>query len=154
MAKAKKKITTATTDESINYNHINSPIIVRGKTKEHSASSDINHKRPKKIKKIGIAATEKKIASTMVAAASVSDLCAPHSTHTSKQDRMITLLKRPDGATIDDLVSATGWQKHSIRGTISGALKKRFGLRVSSHFEERGRVYRILAMPVSQSTIA
>jgi len=54
------------------------------------------------------------------------------------------LLRRRGGATIDDLVEATGWQPHSVRGTISGTLKKKRGLEViSEKVEGRGRVYRI-----------
>lgn len=57
---------------------------------------------------------------------------------------MIGLLSRDDGATIAEIVAATGWQQHSVRGAISGALKKKLGLTVSSDVEEdRGRVYRI-----------
>lgn len=61
-----------------------------------------------------------------------------------KQAVIIDLLKRKNGATIDELVAATGWQAHSVRGAISGALKKKLGLAVSSErIEGRGRVYRI-----------
>jgi Protein of unknown function (DUF3489) len=57
---------------------------------------------------------------------------------------MIELLGRDDGATIAEIVEATGWQPHSVRGAISGTLKKKLGLTVSSDAEEnRGRVYRI-----------
>jgi hypothetical protein len=61
----------------------------------------------------------------------------------TKQAVLIDLLKRPQGATIDEMVEATGWQKHTIRGAMSGALKKRLGLTITSDKEERGRVYRI-----------
>jgi len=62
----------------------------------------------------------------------------------TKQALIIDLLKRKDGATIDEAVEATGWQPHSVRGAISGALKKKLGLAVSSEvFDGRGRVYRI-----------
>lgn len=62
----------------------------------------------------------------------------------SKQAVLIDLLKRPDGADIDELSRALGWQTHSVRGAISGALKKKLGLAVTSEKSaERGRVYRI-----------
>jgi len=61
----------------------------------------------------------------------------------SKQAQVIALLRRPKGATIDEMAVATGWQHHSVRGVISGALKKRLGLTIASNKEERGRVYRI-----------
>ena len=63
----------------------------------------------------------------------------------TKQATLIDLLRRPGGATIADLVKATGWQPHSVRGAISGALKKKLGLTVTSEsIEKRGRVYRII----------
>ena len=57
---------------------------------------------------------------------------------------MIAMLRRPKGATIDQIMTATGWQAHSVRGAISGALKKKRGLTVTSAAESGGiRVYRI-----------
>jgi hypothetical protein len=57
---------------------------------------------------------------------------------------MIELLSRDNGATIAEIVEATGWQQHSVRGAISGTLKKKHGLTVSSDIEDgRRRVYRI-----------
>ncbi len=63
----------------------------------------------------------------------------------TKQALLIDLLTRKKGATIDEAVAATGWQPHSVRGAISGALKKKLGLMVTSGpVEKRGRVYRIV----------
>ena len=54
------------------------------------------------------------------------------------------MLRRSEGATIPQIVEATGWQPHTVRGALAGALKKRLGLSiVSEKVEERGRVYRI-----------
>ncbi len=65
--------------------------------------------------------------------------------HGTKQALLIDLLKRKTGATIDEAVKATGWQPHSVRGAISGALKKRLGLTVTSEsVDGRGRIYRIV----------
>ncbi len=62
----------------------------------------------------------------------------------TKQALLIDLLKRKTGASIDEIMEATGWQAHSVRGAISGALKKKLGLAVSSEKTDgRGRVYRI-----------
>jgi hypothetical protein len=61
----------------------------------------------------------------------------------SKQDAVIAMLCRPEGATVDEVASATGWQRHTVRGVFSGTLKKKLGLTVASTKEERGRVYRI-----------
>jgi predicted ArsR family transcriptional regulator len=63
----------------------------------------------------------------------------------TKQSLLIDLLKRKSGATIDEMGAATGWQPHSVRGAISGALKKKLGLTVASELiGARGRVYRIV----------
>ena len=56
---------------------------------------------------------------------------------------MIAMLQRPEGATVDELVRATGWQRHTVRGLFSGTLKKKLGLALASAKEERGQVYRI-----------
>ncbi len=62
----------------------------------------------------------------------------------TKQALLIDLLKRKKGATIEEIVEAMGWQPHSVRGAISGALKKKLGLAVTfERVEDRGRVYRI-----------
>ena len=50
----------------------------------------------------------------------------------TKQALMIELLKRPKGATVEQIAAATGWQHHTIRGAISGALKKKLGLTVEA----------------------
>ena len=64
----------------------------------------------------------------------------------SKQDQLIAMLKRQEGATIDEVSKKFEWQPHTVRGAIAGALKKRLKLKVSSEKEEgRGRVYRIAA---------
>ena len=62
----------------------------------------------------------------------------------TKQELLIAMLRRPEGATVPEVVAATGWQPHTVRGTIAGALKKKLGLKIASEkVEERGRVYRI-----------
>ena len=53
------------------------------------------------------------------------------------------MLRRPEGATVDEVASATGWQRHTVRGVFSGTLKKKLGLTLASAKEERGRVCRI-----------
>ena len=64
----------------------------------------------------------------------------------SKQAQLIAMLKEKKGATVDEIVKAFGWQPHTVRGAIAGALKKRLGLDVTSaKVEGRGRVYRIVA---------
>jgi hypothetical protein len=43
----------------------------------------------------------------------------------SKQDVVIAMLRLPEGATVDEVASVTGWQRHTVRGVFSGALKKK-----------------------------
>jgi hypothetical protein len=62
-----------------------------------------------------------------------------------KLGTLVSLLGRPDGARIDEMTAATGWQAHSVRGAISGSLKKKLGLNITSEKAEAGRVYRIPA---------
>ena len=64
------------------------------------------------------------------------------------QDGVIAMLRRPEGSTVDEVVNATGWQRHTVRGVFSGTLKKKLGFTIASTNEERGRVYRI-AEPAS-----
>jgi hypothetical protein len=65
----------------------------------------------------------------------------------SKQDTCIALLRRENGASISEMMTATGWQAHSVRGFMSGALKKRLGLNIISEKDERGvRRYYIAAL--------
>jgi hypothetical protein len=61
----------------------------------------------------------------------------------SKQAEVMAMLRRPEGATVDEVAGATGWQRHTVRGLFSGTLKKKLGLTLASAQEERGRVYRI-----------
>ena len=69
---------------------------------------------------------------------------APKAQRVTKQKIMIDMLSRPQGATIEELAEATGWLSHTCRGDMSGALKKKLGLTITSEKEDqRGRVYRL-----------
>jgi hypothetical protein len=68
---------------------------------------------------------------------------SPASRTGSKQARLVALLRHAKGASIAEMVKATGWQAHSVRGVMSGVLKKKLGLTITSTKEERGRVYRV-----------
>ena len=62
----------------------------------------------------------------------------------SKKAEVLALLRREGGATLPELMTATGWQAHSVRGFLSGALGKKMGLTVNSAKREDGtRVYSI-----------
>jgi hypothetical protein len=67
----------------------------------------------------------------------------PDAKRSSKQDEVVAMLRRPEGATVDEVADATGWQRHTVRGVFSGTLKKKLRLTLVSAKEERGRVYRI-----------
>ncbi len=62
----------------------------------------------------------------------------------TKQATLIAMLRAPEGATIAEIMAATGWQSHTVRGAMSGAIKKKLGLEVTSEkVEDRGRVYNL-----------
>jgi hypothetical protein len=58
---------------------------------------------------------------------------------------VLAILQRPEGATVDEVASAMGWQRHTVRGFFSGTVKKKLVMTLASALEERGRVYRIAA---------
>ena len=72
---------------------------------------------------------------------------ASSSARDSKQSRLIATLRAKPGATIEEMMTLTGWQAHSVRGAISGVLRKRLGLNVVCATAEGdgARVYRITA---------
>ena len=65
----------------------------------------------------------------------------PTASSPSKLDRIEALLLAPGGASVAELIAATGWQQHSVRGALAGALKKR-GLVITSDNDEGVRRYR------------
>jgi len=68
----------------------------------------------------------------------------PRTRENSKQAEVIRMLRRPEGATIDQICQITGWQAHTVRGTFAGAFKKKLGLTITSNKPQGGeRGYRI-----------
>ena len=65
----------------------------------------------------------------------------------SKSDRIIGLLRRAEGASLVDMMKATGWQQHSLRGFMSGTIKRK-GLTITSEKQDGERHYRILGAGV------
>ena len=66
----------------------------------------------------------------------------------TKQETLIEMLRAEGGATIDEIVAETGWLSHTVRGAMSGALKKKLGLTITSEKVDGGaRRYRICDMP-------
>ena len=64
----------------------------------------------------------------------------------SKAAKVLDSLKRPNGATLKELMKATGWQPHSVRGFLSGTISKKMGLTLNSTKAEDGqRTYSVKA---------
>ena len=61
----------------------------------------------------------------------------------SKQSRVITMLRSPDGATIAAMMKATGWQQHSVRGFLAGIVRKKLKLKLESKKIDGSRVYSV-----------
>ena len=94
---------------------------------------------------IGIEPVAVKMMSAIQRSAKTEQAAKPPTPRTgTKQALLIAMLQRSDGATMDEIVTATQWLAHTARGAISGVLKKKLGLVVTSaKTEGRGTVYRI-----------
>ena len=60
-------------------------------------------------------------------------------------DRILKLLSRRNGVTLAELVTATGWQAHSVRGFLSGTVRKRLSIPLTAQVVDGERRYRINA---------
>jgi hypothetical protein len=67
----------------------------------------------------------------------------PPKVATGKIAVLVGLLQQPGGTTIEAMMAATGWQAHSVRGAISGSIKKALGIAVISEKVDGVRTYRI-----------
>ena len=62
----------------------------------------------------------------------------------TKQERVLTLLRQPEGASIEEMMQATDWQQHSVRGFLAGTVKKKLGFPLTSSKPNDGvRRYRV-----------
>lgn len=68
---------------------------------------------------------------------------ASEAPRSNKTDTLIALLRRPEGATMDDLMAATSWQRHSVRGALAGAVRKKIGQPVASLLVDGVRRYAV-----------
>jgi hypothetical protein len=69
----------------------------------------------------------------------------------SKQSRVVAMLQAPSGATIDGMMMATGWQKHSVRGFLAGVVRKRLKLKLTSEKVDSNRIYQIAGVGKAKS---
>jgi hypothetical protein len=70
----------------------------------------------------------------------------------TKHARIIAMLRTPAGATIAAIMTATDWQRHSVRGFFAGVVRKKAGLNLVSEQTDKGRVYRIRDGKASAAT--
>jgi hypothetical protein len=106
-------------------------------TKTTAARKSKNQAKPKAAKKAPRKPAAEKSARTKKAA----------KPRVTKQAKVIEALGRPEGATIAEIMDMTGWQEHSVRGFISGAVKKKLGLTVERVTEDGRISYRIPSVP-------
>jgi hypothetical protein len=69
----------------------------------------------------------------------------------SKQEKVLELLRRPQGTSIVTVMKTTGWQQHSVRGFFAGVVRKKLKLNLESEKTDGGRIYRITAAKPSRS---
>jgi hypothetical protein len=70
----------------------------------------------------------------------------------TKHARIITMLRAPAGTTIAAIMTATDWQKHSVRGFLAGVVRKKLDLNLVSELTDKGRIYRIRDGKASSAT--
>lgn len=98
-------------------------------------------KQPRKSKSAaGAKRSSKAVASTKIVAPKTRE---PKLRANSKQEQVLGMLRRPDGATIAAIMNATGWQQHSVRGFLAGVVRKRLKLALSSTTIDGERVYKV-----------
>ncbi len=108
-----------------------------------TAAPDTQHPHHKRTRKPGTRHTS--AAPTKKATSKEKAEPSPRPNGASKQDRLLTLLRRPSGATIAVCMKASGWQAHSVRGFFAGTVRKKLKLNLVSEVVDGQRIYRIAA---------
>jgi hypothetical protein len=89
------------------------------------------------------AAAEKLKSSKPESKATAKALAKPGNGSSSKQEAVLSMLRRAKGTTVAAIVEATGWQPHSVRGFFAGVVKKKLKLKLDSEKVGKKRIYRI-----------
>ena len=114
------------------------------KTPKSTSSAKPAVKSAAKPAAVGKKSSAKKPAAGKSLPRSVRASAAPTTHPASKQSQLIALLRSAPGATLAQMMTLTGWQAHTVRGMLSGSLRKRLGLNVQAKVSEGLRVYRIV----------
>jgi hypothetical protein len=90
------------------------------------------------------ATSRRKVTSAAASAKTPLKADEPNAERLTKQERVLTLLSQPEGASIEEMMQATDWQQHSVRGFLAGTVKKKLGFPLTSSKPNDGvRRYRI-----------
>jgi Protein of unknown function (DUF3489) len=99
---------------------------------------------PKKGSATSNVISRRKVRSAAATAKAPSQADEPKVERVTKQERVLTLLSQPEGASIEEMMQATDWQQHSVRGFLAGTVKKKLGFPLTSSKPNDGvRRYRI-----------
>jgi Protein of unknown function (DUF3489) len=107
-------------------------------------SRDAKSAAPKKGSAKSNTTSRRKVTSAAASAKTPSKADEPKVERLTKQERVLTLLSQPEGASIEEIMQATDWQQHSVRGFLAGTVKKKLGFPLTSSKPNNGvRRYRI-----------
>ena len=110
----------------------------------HQKSRNPRIAAPKKGSVKSNATARRKVTSAVAAAKTPLNADESKVARVTKQERVLTLLSQPEGASIEDMMQTTDWQQHSVRGFLAGTVKKKLGFPLTSLKPNDGaRRYRI-----------